>query len=1390
MDSGGRGRARPRHLATASAALALVLGAGATQMAFGDASSDRPRDWGQPSAAPPKVDDPRLRALQQEELALLAARERTRKSPAGRADRLRSRTAHAGGGADAAIRLARRSFAEVFDHPLWSKPTPRAGERVTRYVGTSGYMVEGADGRQSLVESALPVRATDASGKRALIDTELRAEGAELVPVNSPARTRIARRLAGGVSLERAGVRMHLEGARAVDATVLDDKAIFTNALIDSDFAVAALPTGVETFLQLRSEASPEAHRLRFELPAGARLQIRDESGAVTPAPPRPGAQIVRGDEVLATIAPARAVDADGRSVAASYAIDGDTLVVRAAHRDGDHAYPILVDPYVEENFPFKSQGADLDRWGFGWSQEGFIGHNCTWNQGCWASPGINGRGLYVEATPRGYAQDTRGEWYWQAPRGSSIVRVNWNNYGHIAGNSCVYGYISGNGGGAVGSVLYRCDSTPGGDSYFTSCANHPTCGAAENRSNWAQFGLIMYNGTFWSAWSYIGNPQIYLWEGDRPTVTRISPETPGDWVDRHQGSFKTWVTDRGLGVKKAIFGAPNQTNQERELTCTGGRYSTCPEGETQLPRDGDPAGNFTYDTTNWSEGSNLVEVIGADVIGNGHDNPPFQRWIKVDHTDPVVTNMSGTLKNPGTRFLTLPDYSLHVDATDPRSGVRRIDIEVVNPTTNAVERSFPDPSPQGCTQGGCSKSRDWNFHSDDYSEGRHKVRVIARDGVGRTDVEEFTVDVDRRDPAIVAHDDFRGLDGEYVGPDQLHDLVLDATDDGSGVNRVVVDEVGRGEIASRTAPECSTRCPQAFAPVLEINTTTLTTEGERTFVAKAIDDAGRVASDTTWKVFVDRTPPAPPANLDLEYDIEEDLAALAFDEGSDPDLPDGNPGSQVEAEQFRYKTLPLGEWSEWETVTGIDDEEALVAAGLGDIVEVEMKSIDGADNQSATTNQLIVVKPSTSNPPVLLEEAATPPVEPMGDQDGNVGTTIANEPRERRPCYYNSDPGAGFPWPYNLRDYKQARRGGRNQPDCRKAVGKTVDTRRYTSQYNRTPRDPMTGYDHFKPYGVGRRIEPNGDGMVSIYNSYGQVFAFLSQRQGVDSRGRTRWTIWRAPHVAGEPTVRLGNVTSSKVELRIQGRGCVIPTTEQERYAIVVLNGAGYGTRPGRDRRRHYLGIRGFMRQDDMHQSGLANEKALKRYPNDRVGNSIPTGTLLNKFQVGCVHRDIGLFSAQTPQNAGQPTDPLNPELARFPWWYHPIGERTPYASTRKLRGNRFTNYLGFDNPLTRSTRSGTFGFDGSRVTQVKVNANTTAVAGGGIVRAIVPLTRRAQFSVVDYFGYTDSNQECLNERRPNTHRTAGARVARWVYVRSADLEGFLPMKEPGTYDTTWCDP
>jgi hypothetical protein len=228
-----------------------------------------------------------------------------------------------------------------------------------------------------------------------------------------------------------------------------------------------------------------------------------------------------------------------------------------------------------------------------------------------------------------------------------------------------------------------------------------------------------------------------------------------------------------------------------------------------------------------------------------------------------------------------------------------------------------------------------------------------------------------------------------------------------------------------------------------------------------------------------------------------------------------------------------------------------------------------------------------------------------------------------------------------------------------------------------------------------------------------------------------------------------------------------MVPRRLAVRNLMVVLFTGGYGYGPraygiGPEAGPVYVGVRGFL-----------SDRALPgRFA--RQARAFDTGCTLDQL--------IGVPAPAPPERRFAGLNPIFSWSDRYQG-EEPVGvaaKRARQAAGRGSGADRYVNYSGFPNPMLsqHDPRPGWVGprvADPEQVEQIKLMVNTTAVAGGGIVRAIVP--RSAPFVQLDHFAYRDPNTVCQRLGR----RTVGAiYAARWIYVRLRDapIEGWVPYR------------
>jgi hypothetical protein len=180
----------------------------------------------------------------------------------------------------------------------------------------------------------------------------------------------------------------------------------------------------------MRSAASPEQIVYDLELPQGAELRPAADGAA----------EIVRGEEVIATVSAPVAWDADGEDVPVEMAAEAKRLTITVPHRDRDLRYPLLVDPELDEDWVWTSG----EKVGYaGW--QGFSNTSGTFDSAYLDLPGRWGKALYVFTRNGSYVP--AGDWsgFMFDPPGGTTYVYSADLYGHMAGpGSCLWRGIYG----------------------------------------------------------------------------------------------------------------------------------------------------------------------------------------------------------------------------------------------------------------------------------------------------------------------------------------------------------------------------------------------------------------------------------------------------------------------------------------------------------------------------------------------------------------------------------------------------------------------------------------------------------------------------------------------------------------------------------------------------------------------------------------------------------------------------------------------------------------------------------------------------------------------------------------------------------------------------------
>ena len=758
-----------------------------------------------------------------------------------RGARQRSRAAYRGLGAGQARALFEQTFAGLLAEPA----VERLGKSgpVRSFLGDFSARVGGG-----VAVSSVPLRARESDGGKAPIDLSLQRVGERYEPALPFVGVWLPERLSDGFEVgsgERTKVAV--AGAAPVSATATGGKGRalhYGEALEDVDVVFSAGELGVQILAQVRSPQAPETIALDVTPPAGARLV---QAG--------PGAEVVRGDELLAYITPPRTLDAQGQEVPSALRVTGGRVELSIEHRSADVAYPLLVDPWVAENYGswyYQQNTAALDGYGRRWfsdrppdwffkdePREWWV--PSTWcNGGLGGCYGGSGRGLMAYAYPNGsYPAGTFGEWIYTIPgynfdnpggepttyiamfdfqqqgmncrndySGSPLllngifspVGDNWTAVlGHGCGNP-----NAGEGpsrGGVEGGVGGDPEPDPNSGSFLFSSA----LGAGYNgvrpkeEGKIAAFATELQTGGVRSQWldAYMGGAIAYLDDPEIPTPDPlIHSVSPNQWT---QGNETRTVigsaTDPGLGVKWFNLERQGTNGQYFYLTqaqhpCTATRQSRCPRSWSAT---------LGYSTTSLPEGITNYKLRAFDPGYADNNESSQQTWpVKIDRTPPSL-DVTGALRSADDG-LTDPQYAVNLIARDgdssspsaQRSGVERVTVTVTNEAGQVEKTETLAP---GCSgNDSCGYSSAWTFSTDDYPDGRHKIKVMAQDRVGQESApEEWWVTVDRRGDIYEVR--------EYDGPPSADGELL--AEEWSRFGTTWARSEEEGQIATRATRTC-----------------------------------------------------------------------------------------------------------------------------------------------------------------------------------------------------------------------------------------------------------------------------------------------------------------------------------------------------------------------------------------------------------------------------------------------------------------------------------------------------------------------------------------------------------------------------------------------------------
>jgi A nuclease family of the HNH/ENDO VII superfamily with conserved AHH len=855
-------------------------------------------------------------------------------TPEAEAERQRSQHAFEDLDPVAAGELAQQQYPSLFEADAWRplEQTVLSGKPADDFSAP----VTLPGGQRAVAVSSAPSSVVDDTGRRVPVDLSLQRTADGLAPEQSAVDTVFPARSSDPVQLGDIG--LDLGGDAAVRE--LGDGAWYADPRGDDvDWLVKPTPTGVETFAQVRSADAPHQLRLTLRLPAGATLRQDGGDGSVA---------IVRDGAVLADVAPPSAVDAQQQPVAVTQRVEGTDLVLDVDDHDGQHAFPLLVDPAI--TYAWNSGRADASGWRTWQSTPSthWCGSFFSWYQGLGFYAANRSGDPNCAPTVFSYGEVLEFNYYAEWDRGSTAWITGWDEtynfdpgFGGMCHYSGVYSPVSGVGwqtftGNACGAVS--------GTNYHRYASSGSCCSP-----NYAVFGTQSISA---GQHTYFTNAllgaTVYLTDPDAPT-TSVTP--PAGWVS--SATFPATAHDSGLGVMNLAVSGPSAVLAHTPTGCSADPANHCPADRP-----------LSVPTTALANGINTVTASAQDVVGRVAVSTAV---VKVDRTAPAsAPTLGGTMANGsasgyGNDRLTLAYSDRATGAGADVSGIHHLTVGLDGGGTLTTLNS-------GCATGATCPATWTGTYSlpAGTAPGAHYVTYKATDSagnasaVGRLDFLVNPADVDGPDVAAIGGlPDGQSLndhDGGAVGP--FNYTLQTTADDGEGSGVAAIHyEISSGG-AQQFMANCSAGCPVTLARDGTISGASLP-EGLVTFTVGAVDKAGNEGTEDAITVLVDKTSPAVPQDVVISDVPSATTATVDWTPGQDPDISATQPGAGTTGTEYRYRKTTTTTWTTW--VRTRDSDFTLPGVTAGDHVLVDLRTVDHAANVSTVVETELVI-PATSS--------------------------------------------------------------------------------------------------------------------------------------------------------------------------------------------------------------------------------------------------------------------------------------------------------------------------------------------------------------------------------------------------------------------------------------------
>jgi hypothetical protein len=541
------------------------------------------------------------------------AREEELASPRAQREREASLTAYATLSAPEAQSLLGEAFPEALAELNADPARTLGGLQIEKVLSPNVARVSNEEGGSELVESSIPIEVGQGA-EREPVDLSLRREGDSFAPVNPLAEVQLPATASGEVELEDGVGIESPPGEGDPGAHRFGQESLFyPNTDASTDTLIAPTVHGVEIFEQLRSPESPERFRYPLALPQGASL--KDDG--------RGGAEVTGSSgQVLAAVPAPSATDAQGTEVPVSLEVEGDSLVVGIDHRSGEFAYPLLLDPLIEQALPGNPDA--FDKWTTDQSDSDY-----TFPASGELHVHSNGQGAKFEP-------ETFGQFLFEAPGSTAFIKRA--AFSGLSGmDKCTaegqpHGYV---GIFNVGTHqfqklgLYR----PVTEANLNPTFDTGPVGGPEVRLAAVGLGAGEEEQKPECAHDFFAKGATLTFEDPEPPSLG-PPSGPGRPVGERAAPITIPAEDTGFGVFAITAQTLGSDGQPKSWTsfpsegCTGLREQPCPASV--------PAAAVTYFPAQMPEGTDTLTITAQDPAG--HVSAPQSVTVTVDHTPPDTT--------------------------------------------------------------------------------------------------------------------------------------------------------------------------------------------------------------------------------------------------------------------------------------------------------------------------------------------------------------------------------------------------------------------------------------------------------------------------------------------------------------------------------------------------------------------------------------------------------------------------------------------------------------------------------------------------------------------------------------------------------------------------------